>query len=92
MQTYYATFPFGTRHMIGVDMLNMSSRWVEVRAMSRDEALSIVSERFGDTGWQLHFEALKSKVLLVCLSCRPVTPSRRGIFLKNNYQFISKNR
>ena len=56
MQTYYATFLFGTRHMIGVDMLNMSTRWVEVRAMSRDEALSIVSERFGDTGWQLHSE------------------------------------
>lgn len=56
METYYATFPFGTRHMIGVDMLNMSSRWVEVRAMSRDEALSIVSERFGDTGWQLQIE------------------------------------
>lgn len=56
METYYATFPFGTRRMIGVDMLNMSTRWVEVRAMRRDEALSIVSKRFGDTGWQLHSE------------------------------------
>lgn len=56
IQTYYVTFPFGARHMIGVDMLNMSSRWVEVRAMSREEALSTVSERFGNTGWQLYSE------------------------------------
>lgn len=56
IQTYYVTFPFGTRCKIGVDALNMSSRWVEVKAMSRAGAIRTVSVRFGHTGWQLYSE------------------------------------
>ena len=55
-KTFYLTFPFGTRREIGVDILNMGMRWVEIKARSRDRALELAATRFGLTGWQLNGE------------------------------------
>lgn len=54
MTTFYLTFKFGTRVTIGVDLINVSRKWVEVRSGSRREALQKSTERFGPDGWQLH--------------------------------------
>lgn len=54
LQTWYITFPFGTRHVIGLDLVDMSDRWAEVRAYTRQQALDRAFERFGDTGWRLY--------------------------------------
>lgn len=53
-KTYYLTFPFGTRREIGVDILNMGTRWVEITARSRAKALELAAARFGHEGWQLN--------------------------------------
>ena len=53
MWTYYVLFPFGARHEIGVDTLNMSRKWVEVKSRQRSRALSIIENRFGPEGWTL---------------------------------------
>lgn len=57
IQTWYVTFDFGTRKHIGAEKnLNMSSRWIEVKARQRHEASQTVALRFGYSGWQLHSE------------------------------------
>lgn len=56
IQTWYVTFNFGTHRIIGLDRLNMNSRWVEVKARTRIEAHGRTTERFGLSGWQLHSE------------------------------------
>lgn len=61
LQTWYVTFAFGIRHKIGVDLLDMKHRWVEVRAWTRKQALDLAQGRFGDTGWTLHSEEAFTK-------------------------------
>jgi hypothetical protein len=48
LQTFFITFPFGTRHEIGMDRVPMWNRWVEVRASTRAQANGLAAERFGD--------------------------------------------
>lgn len=56
LKTFYVTFEFGARHVIGADLLPMWRRWVEVKARSRSAALSMATSRFGREGWQLNGE------------------------------------
>ena len=53
---WYVTFPFGTRLEIGVDLLNMSERFVIVRARTYAEAMETIRNRFGDVGAHIHTE------------------------------------
>jgi hypothetical protein len=53
MRDWYVTFPFGTRLEIGVDLLNMSERFVVVRARTYAEAMETIRKRFGDVGAQI---------------------------------------
>ena len=55
-KTYYLTFPFGTRKEIGVDVVHMGTRWVEVKARSRSRAIELAAERFPERDWQLSGE------------------------------------
>jgi len=54
MKDWYVTFPFGTRLEIGVDLLNMSERFVVVRARTYTEALETIRGRFGDVNPHIH--------------------------------------
>lgn len=56
IQTWYVTFDFGTRHIIGPDEMNLSGRWVEVKGRTRQSVHDRIVERFGLYGWQLHSE------------------------------------
>jgi len=50
MKDWYVTFPFGTRLEIGLGLMNMSERFVVVRARTYAEALETIRGRFGDVG------------------------------------------
>lgn len=54
MQTFYLTFPFGARREIGVDLLHLGTRWIEIKARSRARAREIAAAKFGHEGWQLY--------------------------------------
>ena len=56
VQTFYLTFPFGARREIGVDLLHMGSRWIEIKTRSRARAREIAEAKFGHEGWQLNGE------------------------------------
>jgi hypothetical protein len=56
MKDWYVTFPFGTRLEIGVDLLNMSERFVIVRARTYAEAMETIRNRFGDANPHIHTE------------------------------------
>jgi hypothetical protein len=56
IQTWYITFSFRNRQIIGVDTMDMSGRWVEIKARTRSQALHRAMQRFGYVGWQLHSE------------------------------------
>ena len=56
MKTFYLTFPFGARREIGGDLVDMWTRWVEVRTRSRAHALEVSARQFGLEGYQLHTE------------------------------------
>lgn len=56
MQTFYMTFPFGSRHIIGDELVPMWDRWVEVRARSKPVAYKLAAVRFGMEGWQMNGE------------------------------------